>query len=99
MSVDYAHVLEREGIDAAIWALRHHPDQNLVREFNCDIDKQMLKNWTGKDPDDNRPSAVLKELADAWECARAAGQKASWSTALIKCQTELFKQRFCGNDA
>lgn len=56
----FAHILESNGFDDAVWALSAHPDHAKIRRFACDVAEHVLHIYEDEYPDDNRPRRAIK---------------------------------------
>lgn len=89
-AVPLERILDTNGIDDALWALRATPPEQdaerdrLARLFACDCAESVLPIWLARHPDDDRPAAAIRaarEYARDPSSARAAKRGAASSDA------------------
>ena len=103
--IDFAAILESNGLDDALWALRAVlPEQEadrdrLARLFACDCVETALQYWEKEFPDDRRPHeaiAVSRRFAvgEATDEELAAARAAAWDAARDAAKVR-FHRYFC----
>ena len=85
-------ILETNGIDDALWALRATAEdcEKVARLMVADFAESALANWTKYYPNDNRPALAVQAARDFANglivredlaAARSAAESAAWSAA------------------
>jgi len=83
-SITLIQILDSNGVDDAIWALRCGMDERFARHLACDFAEHVLPICDAKCPDDNRPRTaieVARRFADGKATAEelSAAGSAAWA--------------------